>query len=320
MKSTVCWRKKLLSIGMIVSLMLCVVACGAGNGHNRDGDDPTEPWTVTATEASWLTTNPFDDKHDGGWVYSAREDCLYAIYGNDSEGQRLYRIDHIDETSTVATVSTYNRHGSQPVIDDTGTYIYLTPSESTVELERYNTETSELELLAPAPDTSTYSHGAWKNGKLWIVLDDNWLYSYDPDTDTWSGAINDYGAFANVATSGPGSNLIYILADGGDFYSYDVTTDTVTTLDSHPFGFDLGGNGELTWFGASVGFIYACDGSNGYEPAIYDISTGTWHELSDPKINEDYDGHATYDSSRHRLYVAGSTDGIDDEEVWYYQF
>jgi hypothetical protein len=250
-----------------------------------------------------------------GFTRPAKTACsLYAIYGLDSNGIYLYRIDHIGETSDTATTWDYARHGSQPVIDDTGTYIYMPPSESNSELERYNTVTDTRETLATAPDTATYSHGAWKNGKLWIVLDDYYLYSYDPAGDTWSAALYDFGAMANVAISGPGSNLIYVIVDGGTFFSYDVNTDTATALTSDPNGFTLGGNGQFTWFGASVGFIYAADGF-GNTPAIYDISDDTWHALSDPHPGGNWTGHATYDSSRKRLYFTGASDS-----VWYYQF
>jgi hypothetical protein len=284
--------------------------------------DPVEPWTVTATADSWLTTNPYPVKHDGGWVYSAREDRLYAMYGEDhgGDGETLYRIDHIGETYDTATTWLFGRHGSHPVIDDTGTYIYQPPSETTNQLERYNTVTDTRETVAPAPTYGQFSHGAWKNGKLWIVLSDDNLYSYDPIADTWSASLHAFSSMANVATSGPASNLIYVIVTGGTFYSYDVTTGTTTPLPSHPTGFSLGGNGQFTWFGASVGFIYAA-GSYSGSPAIYDIANSTWHALSDPKTPDDYAGHATYDSSRMRLYVTGAETGSPAAgQVWYYQF
>jgi hypothetical protein len=319
MKGKFCRRNTLFSVGMIVFFMLLISACTPGNGPspNRSAADPTNPWTVTATADSWLTTNPYPVKHDGGWVYSAREDRLYAMYGEDhvGDGETFYRIDHIGETYDTATTWLFGRHGSHPVIDDTGTYVYQPPSEQTDQLERYDTVTNVRETLAAAPDYGEFAHGAWKSGKLWIVLNDGNLYSYDPTADTWSASLYAFGAYANVATSGPSSNLIYIIvSSGGAFYSYDVTTGTTTPLTSHPYGFNLGGNGQFTWFGASVGFIYACSGSGG-TPAIYDISNSTWYALSDPHPGGSWAGHATYDSSRKRLYVTGTSD-----EVWYYQY
>jgi hypothetical protein len=298
--------------------MLFIVACG-NSGSSGSESDLTTPWTATATQAAWLTTNPYADKHDGGWVYSAREDRLYAIYGNEDffNGLTLYRIDHIGNTSTIATTFQYGRSGSHPVIDDTGTWIYMPPSALTDQFERYNTVTHVRETLEAAPDHGTYSHGAWKNGKLWIVLDNRSLYSYDPATGHWSAALLTFSfpgvGRANVASSGTASNLIYIIVDPGDFYSYDVDTGNNIKLANNPTGFEIGGNVQFTWFGSSVGFIYAAD--SGGTPAIYDIATGTWHTLTDPKSPDDHSGHATYDSSRHRLYVTGTSD-----EVWYYQF
>jgi hypothetical protein len=281
--------------------------------------DPIAPWAVTATYDSWLTTNPYAVKHDGGWDYSAREDRLYATYGLDAggTGETLYCIDHIGETSTTATTWLYGRHGSHPVIDDTGTYVYAPPSEQTYQLERYNTVTKVRETVAPSPNSTLgqFSHGAWKNSKLWIVLNNGNLYSYDPAANTWSTPLYTFSSgYANVATSGPASNLIYVIVTGGTFYSYDVTTGVTTTLPSHPTGFSLGGNGQFTWFGATVGFIYACSGAGG-TPAIYDIANSTWHALSDPHPGGSWAGHATYDSSRKRLYVTGASN-----QVWYYQY
>lgn len=325
MKRTMNGKTRAVLLVLMVSLLLGLGACKHSDLDSGNAD-PSNPWAVTAVEDEWLGMNPYPDKHDGGWVYSAREDCFYAMYGDDASGQNLYRIDHIGHTSELAAEFLYGRHGSQPVIDDTGTFIYMPPSETwggTDQLERYNTTTSELETLAQAPDYATYSHGAWKNGKLWIVLDDNNLYSYDPETDEWSSPLYDFGAMANVAGSGPGSNLIYVMVDAGVFFSYDVATDTVTPLDPHPYGFELGGNCQLTWFGASVGFIYAADGQNGVEPAIYDIATGTWQQLADPQVPTGWSGHATYDSTRMRLYVTGAEikDGEDNyDSVWYYQY
>jgi hypothetical protein len=309
------FRNRFFPVAVIVFSMLLVGGCDPW-GDDDDTvamSDPTTPWTATATFSAWLTSNPVADKHDGGWVYSAREDRLYAMYGNDNNGKNLYRINPIDNTSSVATYFLFGRHGAHPVIDSTGTYIYMPPSQNTAELERYNTVTTVLETLAPAPSLGRFSHGAWKNGKLWIVLNDLNLYSYNPTDNSWSASLHTLSNIANVATSGPASNLIYILENGGNFLSFNTATDNVTTLTSHPSGFDLGGNAQCTWFGASVGFLYA--GSINTTPAIYDISTGTWHALSDPKTDDNYAGHATYDSSRRRLYVTGGSDN-----VYYYQY
>ena len=311
------FRSRFFAIAVTVSMMLVIGGCDWFDDDDTSvatATDPTTPWTATATETTWLTTNPYDDKHDGGWVYSAREDRLYAMYGNDNSGKTLYRINHIDNTATVAVNFLFGRHGSHPVIDDTGTYIYMPPSQNTDQLERYNTVTDIRETLAAAPDYGTFSHGAWKNGKLWIVLDDGNLYSYNPADNTWSASLHAFVNYANVASSGPASNLIYVIVDEGDFYSYDVTTTTVTTLTPHPSGFLLGGNAQFTWFGVSVGYLYARDSGDDYDPAIYDISDGTWHALTDPKTGSSYDGHATYDSSRKRLYFT------ENDVAWYYQF
>lgn len=321
MKRTGVWKNRFILLGMIIMALLFISGCSGDDLTPDSGKDPTTPWLVTATADTWLTTNPYGDKHDGGWVYSAREDVIYAMYGNNysatpGEYQPLYRIDHILPTSDVATTFLYDRHGSHPVIDSTGAYIYQPPSQSTNQLERYNTSTGVLETLAPAPTTGTFSHGAWKNGKLWIVLDDGDLYSYDPVANTWSTSLHDFGSsYANVASSGPKSNLIYVIvSSAGTFYSYDVTNGTVTPLTTHPYGYGLGGNGQFIWFGANVGFIYAVGGCSG-TPAIYDIAGGVWQDMADPKPNSNCVGHATYDTSRERLYVAGG-----DSNAFYYQF
>ncbi|MBN2284759.1 MAG: hypothetical protein JXO48_12800 [Deltaproteobacteria bacterium] len=277
--------------------------------------DPVDPWATIATADNWLTNNPYFDKHDGGWVYSPREDVLYAFYGNDAgtTGRNLYRIDHIGQTFTLATVLTYGRHGSHPVIDDTGTYIYLPPSQQTNVLERYNTVTFTLETLAGAPANGTFAHGAWKNGKLWIVLNNNQLYNYDPASNTWTG-VHGFSSWANVASSGPASDLVYVIVVGGALYSHNTVTDTTTILASHPYGFSLGGNGQFVWFGTTIGYLYAMGGCSG-TPAMYDIGANTWHAMADPKPNSNCVGHATYDTLRQRLYVAHG-----NSSAFYYQY
>ena len=317
MFSPVCTRCAAL-MGSALLLGLLVSCGGSSSGGGGGTEELTSPWAATATAVTWLDTHPFTSKHDGGWVYSNREDRLYAMYGEDNNGQTLYRVDPVGDTSEVETTFTYNRHGSQPVLDDAGTYLYQPPSESTSHLERYNTETNVLEDRATAPTKGTYSHGAWKNGKLWIVLDDDSLYSYDPVADTWSASLHTFSTMGNVAPSGSGSDLIYVLLDGGAFYSYDVTTTTLTALAAQPHGFNLGGNCQLAWFGERQGFIFANTGyisGGSYAPAIYDIANAAWHDLTDPKYPNSWAGQATYDANHRRLYVAGAGD-----TAWYYQF
>ncbi len=307
--------RKFAGLLLICSFLMLLISCSSSDEEIIY----SPPWNVTATEDTWLKDNPYNDKHDGGWVYSAREDVLYAIYGNDNNGRTLYRIDHINHTSSVATTFAYNRHGAHPVIDDTGTCIYMPPSSSSSQLERYNTVTTALETLAVAPASGSFSHGAWKNGKLWIVLSDHRLYSYDPVANSWSASLFNFGRDANVAASASSSNLIYILDEDGYLSSYDVTTATTTSLTADPYGFLLDGNGQFTWFRTtsnSVGYLYAAGGAEtATVPAIYDIAKDTWHELSDPQYPTDYVGHATFDSKRYRLYVTGL-----EYSVWYYKY
>jgi hypothetical protein len=242
------------------------------------------------------------------------------MYGNDNHGQNLYRIDYIAQASTNPVTWSYNRHGSHPVIDSDGIYVYQPPSQYTNQLERWNTETSNRQTLTAAPTTGTFSYGAWKNGQLWIVLDDNYLYSYDPVGNAWHQMYS-FGDMGNVAGSASSSNLIYIILDGGDLYSYDTVTDAVTSLSTNSHGYSIGGNGQFVWFsaGSSTGYLYATSGCGSTTPAVYEISSDTWHDMTDPvDISGDRcNGHATYDTTRDRLYVV---DQSNPGNVYYYQF
>jgi hypothetical protein len=309
------FTRKFVPFAVVAALMVFVGGCWLNDDDEvvATAADPVAPWTATAVAAPWLDNNPVVNKHDGGWVYSAREDRLYALYGSDNSGRTLYRINHIDNSSTVAAYFTFNLHGSHPVIDDTGTNLYLL-GVSTSDFARFNTVDNTVASLADAPDAGMFAHGAWKGGKFWVVLDDYSLYSYSAADNAWSSALQTLTSKANVATSGPGSNLVYILQDNTSFYSYNTVDNTFTTLAPIPNPFDLGGNSQMTWFGAATGFIYARDSANSDNGAIFDIAAGTWHALSDPKVSDDYDGHATYDSARRRLYFTA----VDN--AWYYQF
>ncbi|MEI7903746.1 MAG: hypothetical protein WCK89_26200, partial [bacterium] len=289
------------------------IACGGG-GMTLD-----EILAQTAVEDTWLTANPFASKHDGGWVWSGREDRLYAIYGEDNSGRNVYRIDHIGHTAAQVATLTYNRHGSHPVIDSDGIYVYFPPSQSTPQLERLDTRTDVVDVMTAAPANGTFSHGAWKNNRLWIVLDNGILYNWDPDTDTWTD-VHNFGDISQVVEHGTtASNNIYIwVTESEAFYSYDTVSTTLTQLADFTTSADLGGNGEIVFVPESCspanGFIYAMSGCGG-EPRYYSIATDTWYELSDPHFNDDCVGHGTYDRSRQRLYVAGG-----DDRVWYYQY
>lgn len=312
MKSTLSLLRKPF---IVFFLILFISACSGGNG-----EPPGGPWNASKTLDTWLSDNPYDDFHDGGWVYSAREDVLYSMYGNDDDGTHLYRIDHIGQSYSNPVDWIYDRHGSHPVIDDDGIYVYQPPSESSEELERYNTQTDSRETMASAPTTATYIHGAWKNGELWIVLDDYYLYRYNPSTDTWYQMYY-FDEVGDTASSASGSDLIYIILNGGDLYSYDTVTDTVTSLTANSHGYELGGNGQFVWFsaGSTTGYLYATSGCNSTTPAVYDIANDTWHDMRDPVdvSNANCNGHATYDSTRDRLYVV---DQEDPGNVYYYQF
>jgi len=283
------------------------------------GPSLTDVRTTTAVRDSYMTTSPYASKHDGGMVYSIRENAIYAIYGNDNQGRNVYRIDHIAGTSALVATLTYNRHGSYPVIDDLGGYVYFPPSQSGPQLERMEVGGSHTTAtMASAPNSATFHHGTWKNGKLWIVLNDYYLYSWDPSTDSWTRLISVGNRAMCVAHNNDASDLIYCWIVGGNFLSYDTTTGTNTSLARFPVTASLGGNGQIEWVpsaeGTTMGFIYAVSGCSG-EPRIYSIYDDAWYTLSDAKNNGNCNGHATYDSLLMRLYVTDATN-----QVWYYQY
>jgi hypothetical protein len=290
-------------------------------GECADGPTLADIQTVTAEEDAWLTANPLHSKHDGGWVWSAREDRLYAIYpaayGVDS--RRVYRIDHIGHTSELVATLTYGRHGSHPVIDSDGIYVYFPPSEETRFLERLDTRSGAVTVLAEAPDYGTFAHGAWKNNRLWIVLDNGNLYNWNPATDIWT-AVHNFGTWCQVVEHGTtASDNVYIWVTNVDeLYSYDTVSGDLTQLADFTTSADLGGNGMIVYVPESGqptgGFIYAMSGCSG-APRYYSIATDTWYELPDPHPNSNCVGHGTYDCFRKRLYVA---DG--DSRVWVYQY
>lgn len=302
----------------------CGITCAEGETC-REGEcgvfGPTrdEVQGAVALEDAWLQSNPYSDKHDGGWDYSPLDNVLYAIYGNDSEGQRVYRIDHIGHSAEHVASLSYNRHGSHPVVDGTGRYVYFPPSQNTNQLERLDTTDNTVEILAAAPTSGTFSHCDWKNDRLWCVLNDGWLSSYDPATNAWSPVIS-YGAGQGmvVAHDSAGSEAIYVWLTNETFWAYDTVTGENRSLAPFPVSADLGGNGQIAYVpsgeGDEYGFIYAVSGCSG-SPRMYSIRDNEWFALADAHDNGGCHGHATYDSSARRLYVS---DGSD--RVWYYQY
>ncbi len=282
----------------------------------------SESWIdiTIAVEAVWLYSNPFTSKHDGGWVFSPSQNALYAIYGTDNEGMNVYRIDHNANTSAKVATLLYDRHGSHPVLDETDGYVYFPPSQNTNQLERISLSTNARETLASAPSSATFCQGAWKNGKLWIILDNGQLYAYDSTSNSWSASIKTYtNRGMIVANSSASSNDIYILIAGSPttFEKYDTSAATFTSLANFPLGTNLGGNGQMefvpTESDPAHGYIYAVDGCSG-SPRVYSIWENAWYALDYPHDNGGCNGHAAWDSTAKRLYV---TDG--SSHVWYYQ-
>jgi hypothetical protein len=278
------------------------------------------------TEWAWFYSTPYLSKHDGGMVYSRRENVMYAFYGNDNNGRTVYRINHLANTFAVAATLTYVRHGSHPVIDDTGTNVYFPPSQSTTYLERLNTTTGVVTVMAAAPTTGTFALGDWKNGKIWIVLDNGNLYSWDSATNTWSGSLRSFGAWSQVIAHQNSTNpLVYVWvsstgASGGPpaFYSYNTATGVTTTLASFTAETGLGGNGQMEYVpscdGLDYGFVYAIGGCGG-NPRVYSIRDNDWFTLTTSYPNANCDGLSAYDSTARRLYVTAGT-----ERTYYYQY
>jgi hypothetical protein len=303
----------------------CADVC-AEDESCREGEcgifGPTRDEVVAAgaTEDAWLRDNPYGDKHDGGWVHSPRENVLYAIYGNDNSGQNVYRIDHIGHTSELVATLSYGRHGSHPVIDSEGRFVYFPPSQQTNQLERLDTMTYTVELLAPAPAIGTFVHCDWKNDRLWCVLDDTWLHAYNPATEVWNERIQNYSISQGmvVAHGSRASNDIYIWLTNESFWAYDTVTGDNRELARFPVDALLDGNGQIAYIpsadGSESGFIYAVSGCSG-SPRLYSIYDNEWFGLSDSHDNGDCNGHATYDSTSRRLYV---TDGSN--RVWFYEY
>jgi len=204
------------------------------------------------------------------------------------------------------------------VIDEEGGYVYFPPSQSTNQLERISIGAHVRETRAVAPQSGTFAHGAWKNGELWIVLNNYHLYSYDPIANTWT----DEHTYANRAMvqahENDASDDVYVWVTDETFHAYDTVAGTDTVLAGFPIAADLGGNGQIQFVpsneGLEYGFIYAVSGCSG-APRIYSISADTWSTLTDPHNNGGCNGHATYDTLRHRLYVTDASD-----QVWWYQY
>lgn len=302
----------------------CGNACSGGKSCSKSMCviKPTETDVVetSPTTDSWLSDNPFADNHDGGWVYSPSQDGLYAMYGNDNTGQNVYLIDHNSQSSQQVATLNFNRHGSHPVIDRAGGYVYFPPSQYTNELERIEIGSHNRETLAAAPTGSTFGRGAFMNGKLWIVLDDSNLYSYDPAADSWTQEQSyPDGAGMAVAHKNSGEDSLFILlANNSSFYRYDTDTGTSTSLTNYPTTFSLSGNGQMEFIpaaaGSQYGFVYAVGGCSG-TPRIYSLEKDSWLSLDSPKNNQNCAGHATYDSDQRRLFVTGNSGTI-----WEYDY
>ena len=152
------------------------------------------------------------------------------------------------------------------------------------------------------------------------MLNDGYLHAYDPTTNTWRARIHNYssGAGMVIAQGNDANDDIYVWLTNETFWAYDTIAGTNRSLSGFPVDASLGGNGQIEWIpsadGASFGYIYAVSGCSG-SPRLFSISDNAWHTLSDPHDNGSCYGHATYDSTLHRLYVSDASN-----RVWYYQY
>jgi len=302
----------------------CGNSCGSNSycSYSTCRDAPTYSTVQSAgnTQDGWMSSNPYGDMHDGGMVYSPSRDGMYALYGNDNSGRNVYFIDHTSQTATQVATLQYGRHGSHPVLDEDGGWVYFPPSQNTSQLERIEVGgTHTRQTLSAAPAQGTFSRGAFKDGKLWVLLDDGGLYAYDPSSDSWTQQ-DSFGNNGMVVAHGTSArNVVYVWVENDStLYEYDISSGTTSSLANFPGGTGLGGNGQMEFIpsasGASNGFIYAVNGCSG-TPYLYRISNDSWNSLANPQNNGGCSGLSAYDSSRSRLYVTGSSDNI-----YYYDY
>jgi len=106
------------------------------------------------------------------------------------------------------------------------------------------------------------------------------LLSYDPASDSWSNSPkkppDNYGPGASVTTDGGDSLFVFRGGSTTDFWSYSVTGNSWSTLNSAPGGVDAGG--YLASDGSNT--IYAFRGGGHTAFWRYDIAGDSWSTLS----------------------------------------
>lgn len=152
-----------------------------------------------------------------------------------------------------------------------------------------------------------------------VYLWDGPLYSYDPGTDTWTPltgyepVIDGGMATLGVMSLLPSGGLLYGIAQdlaSGLTLSYDPGSDTWDdTLAPPP---------APTTAAAVVGDgrIYVVPSFTTSDLHVYDIATDAWSTLTPLPATEQFNSSAVIADGR--LWLFGSTDGGDEDELWVY--
>lgn len=158
--------------------------------------------------------------------------------------------------------------------------------------------------------TGTTTNTAVANDQIKLASKSNGFWLEEPLSNT--PATMQYGAknTGYVASS----NTLYAFRGNNStaFYSYDIDSDTWSTLANAPGNVRMGG-GVIE---GPDGYLYGLQGNNSTSFWRYDINTDTWNDAAaaDTPLTVYYGGSLVYDNSRF-IYVLR---GNNDDAFWRY--
>jgi len=119
------------------------------------------------------------------------------------------------------------------------------------------------------------------SGNLWVYNSFNQLIRYDISANTYEAFSTGVSATSQtrVGYDATTNSLYFGPAFGSGFFRFDIATETVTTLPSHPEG----GLSD-TFCTDRSGHVYAAGGCGGPSYFQYDIASNTWSRIVDSPL------------------------------------
>ncbi|MBI5359860.1 MAG: IPT/TIG domain-containing protein [Planctomycetes bacterium] len=256
---------------------------------------------------SWLAMTNFTATFNYGASgnYPGSGDFIYVTHNNTNTYYRYSISGNSWLQMANMPFSTY--YGAYQAYGNDG-YIYCTQGSNTTGFARYNITGNSWTSLTATPV------GVYQCGKMAYIASLNaimlipaqstqYVFKYYLASQKWSKLtpIPSSMSYGNIC--GTTDKKIYVMygQGGTNFYKYDITANTATTMTATPWG---------TYYGSSLTqvdstYLYALRGYGSSSFAKFNMTTNVWTSLTDAPTIVGYGADSVYPGTGDYIYATG---------------